>query len=99
MFDEEIEGAPTSSPALGRFLVIATPGGNHAESLANYINGHGLEAIAADNEVTCPFECDCDVQMINDLASTWTRWWAHRDEELYALPLFQKDGTFCVGDE
>jgi hypothetical protein len=72
------------------YLVTALPDANQANSLAAYLTGHGLTAVAEANEVTVLLEEAAGAAVIYQLRKTWALYWKHSDSEIYGLPVFQK---------
>jgi hypothetical protein len=76
------------------YLVWAQPDANQAESLANYLTRHGVEAVAAENEVTCPVEHLSAAAHAFALRSHWRLFWRYSEKELYGMPCYHKPA--CV---
>jgi hypothetical protein len=73
-----------------KYLVYALPEDNQAESLANYLCRHGVEAVHAGNEVTVP-SIDREVFATADrLEAHWKLFWQYSEKELYGLPAYHK---------
>jgi hypothetical protein len=72
------------------YLVVALPDQNQATSLATYLTGHGLTAIAELNEVTIPMDDPTKAAVVQQLRKSWALYWEHSDSEIFGLPVFQK---------
>lgn len=72
------------------YLIIALPDSGQASSLATYLTGHGITAVAEINEVTVPMTDPASSAVVQQLRKTWALYWEHSDAEIYGLPVFQK---------
>lgn len=72
------------------YLIWAQPDANQAESLANYLTRHGVEAVSAGNEVTCPVEDGEHAARAMTLRNSWRLFWRYSEKELYGLPCYVK---------
>lgn len=76
------------------WLQYGVPSANHASSLSNYLNGHGVVAMATSNEVTVPVDGPQACADVYGLYQNWKRWWDNPirpESELYGLPLYTKE--------
>lgn len=73
------------------YQTLMTDNADEAVSLADYLNGHGVLAVAEGNEVTCPLETDTTYDKIGLLKMTWRMRWDHFDSTLLGLPIFHQD--------
>lgn len=73
------------------YQTVMTDNADEAVSFAEYLNGHGVMAVAEGNEVTCPLESDITHDRIGLLKTTWRMRWDHFDSTLLGLPLFNRD--------
>lgn len=87
-------GTQETETATVKYLVIATPEDNQAESLANYLTRHGREAVSAANEVTVPCFSLQDMAATYQLEAHWKLFWRYSEKELYGLPAYHK--AACV---
>ncbi|QZE10433.1 hypothetical protein SEA_SCOOBYDOOBYDOO_87 [Mycobacterium phage ScoobyDoobyDoo] len=70
-------------------ITVATE--DEAESLAGYLNEHGIFASAEDKTVLALSNDDETDQAIRVLKSTWRRFWDNSDSGLFGLPMFVKE--------
>lgn len=71
---------------------ITTQSNDEAESLAGYLNEHGIFAFVTDEvEVRAASANGEDDLAIRVLKSTWRRFWESSDSGLFGLPLFVKE--------
>jgi len=74
------------------YLAIAVDNADEANSLAHYLNEHGVCAFQqAVNEVNCPLESTEAVAHIELLKQTWRLFWEHSDSSLFGLAVYTKD--------
>lgn len=74
------------------YLVTATDSEDEAQSLAFYLNEHGVIAfVQADHEVNCPLEKPGTVVIVETLKHTWRMFWEYSDSGLFGLPLYVKE--------
>ena len=74
------------------YLVIPVDNTDEAESLASYLNEHGVCAFAQeDNEVNCPRENADTVTTVDLLLKTWRMFWDYSDSGLMGLPMYVKN--------
>lgn len=71
---------------------------DHAVSLAEYLNQHGVLAFKDTNDsVVVPVEYATEDQagekerVIAQLTATWKMFWEHSDKGLFGLPIYVKD--------
>lgn len=65
---------------------------DEADSLAGYLNEHGVFAVVQDtNEVSVVSENADTDQLIRTLRTTWRRFWDNSDSGLFGLPMFIKE--------
>lgn len=74
------------------YVVIPTDQADEAESLAFYLNEHGVAAfVQADNEVNCPLEHgQAGFDALETLRTTWRMFWDNSDSGLFGLPMYVK---------
>lgn len=74
------------------YLAIALDNSDEAESLANYLNEHGVCAFKQTiNEVNCPIENSDTLDLIEKLKDTWRMFWDYSDSGLFGLQVYTKD--------
>lgn len=74
------------------YLAIAVDNSDEAESLANYLNEHGVCAFQQTvNEVNCPLESDETIGRIEMLKQTWRLFWEFSDSGLFGLQVYTKE--------
>lgn len=73
------------------FIVFTLEGQNEAESLASYLQRHGIEAESAgSNEVTCPIASPSETKLVYQLRKLWPLWWKSCDQELYGFSFYAR---------
>ena len=72
------------------YQTVMTNNADEAVSFAEYLNGHGVLAVAEGNEVTCPLETGAH-ERIGLLKQTWQMRWEHFDSTLLGLPIFHRE--------
>ena len=73
------------------YLAIPVDSADEAESLANYLNEHGVAAFQQSiNEVNCPLESDEARERIDTLKQTWAWFWEFSDCHLLGLACYMK---------
>ena len=73
------------------YLAIPVDSADEAESLANYLNEHGVCAFQQSiNEVNCPLEDDEVRMRVDTLKQTWSWFWEHSDCGLLGLACYMK---------
>lgn len=75
------------------YKTIMTASIDEAESLAGYLNEHGVFAIAneADHSVSATTTDAESDALIRTLKGTWRVFWENSDSGLFGLPLFIKE--------
>ena len=74
------------------YLVVPTDNADEAQSLANYLNEHGICAFAQDgNEVNIPRENAGTVGVVDTLLVTWRMYWEYSGCSLLGLLCFTKE--------
>lgn len=64
-----------TSPKKVMYVVLEMDSVDEADSLADYLRNHDVEATATGTEVTCPVTKASIVRLINDLRRNWRRYW------------------------
>jgi membrane-bound lytic murein transglycosylase B len=73
------------------YLAIPVDSADEAESLANYLNEHGVCAFQqSGHEVNCPLENDEMRQRVDVLKTTWQWFWDFSDSGLLGLACYMK---------
>lgn len=75
------------------YKTIMTASIDEAESLAGYLNEHGVFAVvnSADHSVSATTtDSDTDA-LIRTLKGTWRAFWDNSDSGLFGLPMFVKE--------
>ena len=73
-----------------KYLTLPTDGDDEAISLSDYLNQHGVFAVAEKNEVICPLENPNCYPTVERLCATWPSFWEHSDSGLFGLPMYVK---------
>ena len=74
------------------YLAIPVDSADEAESLANYLNEHGVCAFQqSTNEVNCPLENEEVRTRIETLTQTWSWFWDYSDSGLLGLACYMKE--------
>lgn len=74
------------------YKTVVTTSNDEAESLAGYLNEHGVFAIVADDtEVRALSPDEQSDTDIRTLKTTWRMFWDNSDSGLFGLPLFVKE--------
>lgn len=75
------------------YKTIMLESADEAESLAGYLNEHGIFAVANVDEksVSATTANSDDDAAIRVLKGTWRRFWDNSDSGLFGLPLFVKE--------
>lgn len=61
---------------------------DQADSFAEYLRDHGIDAAAVNNEVTIPMTHPAESATVWHLRTTWRMYWKHKMAEI--LPVFTK---------
>ena len=73
------------------YLTLPTPDADHAISLAEYLNQHGVFANREDaHMVVCAFTDPTKTSVVHTLRKTWQMFWDHSDSTLFGLPVYYK---------
>ena len=73
------------------YLTYPLPDADHAISLTEYLNQHGITAVREDTHmVVCPLTDPTDIDAVHLLRKTWERFWEYSDSTLFGLPVYFK---------
>jgi hypothetical protein len=73
------------------YMTLPTDSADHAVSLTEYLNQHGIVAARDGTEmVTCPLEDPSLVSDVYNLHQSWKRFWQYSDSGLFGLPVYSK---------
>lgn len=73
------------------YQIVMTNNADEAISLSEYLNGHGILAIAEGSEVTVPLASPETNEHVGLLKRTWKMRWDHFDSGLFGVPIYSKD--------
>ena len=74
------------------YKTIMTASQDEAESLAGYLNEHGVFAVTSDDHSVSATTVDAETDaLISTLKTTWRRFWDNSDSGLFGLPMFVKE--------
>ena len=74
---------------------LQTGHADEAESLAFYLNEHGVCAQVVDRDaVEVPIPDRDTFDIVEILKTTWARFWAESDSGLWGLPVYEKPALY-----
>ena len=72
------------------YLTLPVDGPDQALSLSEYLNQHGILAVAEDNSVVCHMTDPDGATLVHQLGRSWVLYWEHSDSGLFGLPMMVK---------
>lgn len=74
------------------YHTLMTASRDEAESLAGYLNEHGVFAFTQEDHAVLAASQDLDTdELIRTLKRTWRHFWDNSDSGLFGLPMFVKE--------